>query len=101
MRPSHYNPESRRKFPGAKVRHLRLVSAEPCFRAGQCFANHLTFNIYPPLPDVFLAVAERAIQLANAGNPHAHITIPAGDTIRASQCIEILRLHAFLDDVNA
>lgn len=66
---------------------------------------HLTSNHYPPLPNDMVAVAERAVELANEGEWEALVELPEGmaraDTgerwARVWWLVERLHLEAFLD----
>lgn len=60
---------------------------------------HLRSNHYPPVHPVFIPIARKAIELANAGDWDAVIDMPNGISKSVSGIIEGLHLDAFLDDV--
>lgn len=59
---------------------------------------HLCFNHFPPISDVFVPTAQRAIDLANEGQWEEMITMPNGVTLPAGMIVEQLHLQPFLDD---
>ena len=58
--------------------------------------HHLCFNHFPPISNVFVPVAERAIELANDGDWDETIEMPNGITLSAGEIVDQLHLTSFV-----
>lgn len=57
---------------------------------------HLSSNHYPPVHSAFAETAERAIELANAGDWDAELTMPNGLVRTVAFVVDGLHLESFL-----
>ena len=64
---------------------------------GAILAWHFQRNQYPPIPLAFIPAAERALELAEAGDLEQVIDLPNGLQRTAGQVIEDLRLWDMLE----
>lgn len=58
---------------------------------------HLQYNHYPPVHPSFIAIAEKAIQLANDDQWNEVIDMPNGKSLRVGDIVSGLHLEHFLD----
>lgn len=63
----------------------------------QALVWHLTANHYPPIHEVFVPVAEQAIELANIGDWDETIEMPNGITKSVGEIVDELHLTPFVD----
>lgn len=59
--------------------------------------HHLCFNHYPPVSDVFVPVAEAAIDHASEGKWDEMITMPNGVVLSVGEIVDQLHLLDFLE----
>lgn len=59
--------------------------------------HHLCFNHFPPISNVFVPVAERAIELANADEWDEEIEMPNGVVLTAGEIVDQLHLMDFVE----
>lgn len=63
----------------------------------QALRWHLQSNHYPPIHEIFIPIAEEAIERANAGEWEKEIEMPNGKTLTVGEIVEGLHLDSFLD----
>ena len=61
---------------------------------------HLQYNHYPPVSEVFIPVAEEAIDLGNQEDWDYIIEMPNGCRLTVAQIIEGLHLETFLEVID-
>ena len=59
---------------------------------------HLTSNHYPPIHEVFMPIAERAIELAQDEEWDTILDLPNGKRLSVAEVIEGLHLDCFLNE---
>lgn len=82
--------------------HFQTVEMIESAGLYQSLRWHLQYNHYPPIPEVFVSLCERAIDHANADDWDAVIELPDGvlwrnqSTCPAHALIEWAHLHPFI-----
>ena len=78
----------------------RLQAEEMVARLSQeqALRWHLQYNHYPPIDEVFIPIAEQAIELANVGDWEVELELPNGLEKAVSFIVEGMHLESFLDE---
>ena len=77
---------------------LQAGEIRALLKEDQALRWHLQCNHYPPIHEVFLLVAKKAIELAKQDKWEEVIDMPNGKSLTVAKIVEDLHLETFLEE---